>query len=227
MAMARIETPFHQVFLNEGNSGIKEVIYAQQKENIEEMKKLLRRNFTMMKIKWLCCKEDICWRCLWNIYEGPIMLQDGTYGHRDSRHKYDCKTINMSLEKEPEVLEACVNHFQNENPQRYPHLQNAVDLPDLIFPKIVGKNLGYLEGTCYDCLLVDERDKCPWLGSINDLRFTKDIIITPKRFMMIGIVFKYIFTRKYDLNYYSSIELDKESLKVEGPTVMWDCSCHI
>ena len=231
MAMARIETPFHQVFLNRSISVIQEVIYAQQKEHMEEIKKLLRRIFTMMKIKWLCCKNNICWRCLWNIYEGPIMFQDPShphfsidkqYGHNDSRHKYDCKTINMSLDKEPEVLEACVNHFQIDNPQRHPHFQTAVEIPGLNVQKIVGKNLGYLEGTCYECLLVDERDKCPWLGSINDMRFTEDIIITPKRFMMIGIVFKYIYTRKYELNYYSSMELDKESLKVYGPSYIWN-----
>ena len=116
------------------------------------------------------------------------------------------------------------HYYVHKDFYKVPHYQNdlyALNHPDLrIRPKIVGKNIGYLEGTCYECLLDDERDLFPTMCYINDVRFTEDIIITPKRFMMIGIVFKYMFTRKYDLNYYSSMELDKESLKVGGSSYM-------
>ena len=193
MAMARIETPFHQVFLNRSISVIQEVIYAQQKEHMEEIKKLLRRNFTMMKIKWLCCKADICWRCLWNIYERPTW-EGGVLVDKN----YD---VEFLLEKEPEVLEACVNHFENYN--AYPRTK----------PKIVGINLGHLEGTCYGCLFDNERDELPLLlHDIHEMRLYKNIILQPKHFMLIGIVFKYMFTHKYDINYYSSMELDEDNL---------------
>ena len=176
--MTRTEALYYKIFENEGTVGIVEHIYEWRMKHVEEMLKLFRETIDTLKLKWLCHKNNICWGCFAN------------------------KTEDIA-----EFLETRTIPVYTEFSGTYPKYK-SFDNFGFDCRKIEGKNLGATEGLCNYCFrqVIDLDGPgdpfCSMVCHMERLRL-QNIILQPKHFMLIGIVFKYMVVRgSLGKNYY-------------------------